>query len=161
MSKPGRAASIATMALTTATDPAHRILLAVEPGGASSDRAVAEAIELAARDRAELIVMSVVEPARVPLPGRASRRPDQERERLEGLVRPIVARARATGVSATWLVWDGDPGEVIPDAADAEGADLIVMGSHGRGPVGRLLLGSVSRRVLDQARCRVVVVPSH
>jgi nucleotide-binding universal stress UspA family protein len=148
------------MAARPPLDGAHRILLAVEPGP-SSDRATDEAIRIATRDRADLVVLSVAEPGRPRIPGSAPRRIDQERERLEGLVRPIVARARAVGVRATWLVWDGDPGEAIADAALAEGADLIVMGSHGRGPVSRLLLGSVSQRVVDHATCRVVVVPSH
>ena len=44
------------------------------------------------------------------------------------------------------------------EAADAEDADVVVVGSHGRGPVGRLLLGSVSSYVVEHAGARVLVV---
>lgn len=72
----------------------------------------------------------------------------------------VVARARAAGAAATFLVWDGDPAESIIAAAQSEGADMIVIGSHGRGRIGRLVLGSTSAQVSKEASCRVVVVPS-
>lgn len=50
------------------------------------------------------------------------------------------------------------PARAILDAAD-EGADLIVMGSRGRGGLKGLLLGSVSQKVVHHAPCPVVVVP--
>lgn len=52
----------------------------------------------------------------------------------------------------------GQPVREILDLADEIGADLIIVGSHGRGPVGRLLLGSVSTAVLHAALCPVLVV---
>jgi nucleotide-binding universal stress UspA family protein len=56
------------------------------------------------------------------------------------------------------LVVEGDPADEILRIADEMGANLIAMGSHGRTGVLRLLMGSVSRKVLDQARCPVLVV---
>jgi nucleotide-binding universal stress UspA family protein len=56
-------------------------------------------------------------------------------------------------------VWEGEPGESILEAALAEGADLIVIGSHGRGPIGRRILGSVSQHVVMRAAVPVIVVP--
>ena len=44
------------------------------------------------------------------------------------------------------------------EAAEAEGADVIVVGSHARGPVGRRLLGSVSAYVLEHGTAPVLVV---
>ena len=61
----------------------------------------------------------------------------------------------AGGASATGLTWDGDAGESIVEAAEAEAADLIVVGTHERGAVGRLFLGSVSDHVVRHARCPV------
>jgi nucleotide-binding universal stress UspA family protein len=52
----------------------------------------------------------------------------------------------------------GAPVREVLGLAEEIGADLIVMGSHGRGAVGRLLLGSVSTAVLHGARCPVLVV---
>jgi nucleotide-binding universal stress UspA family protein len=47
---------------------------------------------------------------------------------------------------------------MIVSAAEAEHADMIVVGSHGRGAVGRLFLGSVSEHVVRNAPCPVLVV---
>jgi nucleotide-binding universal stress UspA family protein len=46
----------------------------------------------------------------------------------------------------------------VIEAAGAEGADVIVVGSHARGPIGRLLLGSVSSYVVDHGSRPVVVI---
>lgn len=51
---------------------------------------------------------------------------------------------------------EGDAGEVL--VAESAGADLVVVGSHGRTGIKAALLGSVSRHVVDRAACPVVVV---
>ena len=56
------------------------------------------------------------------------------------------------------LLVEGDPADEILKLADEMGADLIAMGSHGRTGVLRVLMGSVSRKVLDQAKCPVLIV---
>jgi nucleotide-binding universal stress UspA family protein len=137
----------------------HRILLAVDLTDASSG-AVVEAIELAAANEAELVVLTVVEPSNLRMPGGRTRRVDQERDRLEAGARDIVGRARGAGVSATYLIWEGDPAESILDASISEDADLIVLGSRGRTNLRRLLLGSVSSAVARRASCEVVVIPT-
>jgi nucleotide-binding universal stress UspA family protein len=135
-----------------------RLLLATDLSPAS-DRAADEAIRLASESGAQLLVLSVVDPGRLRLPGGVFvRRVDQERARIESGVQKLVRRARLAGTRATFLVWEGDPAEAILAASDAESVDVIVLGSHGRGPLGRLVLGSVSAQVSEQARCRVLVV---
>ena len=76
------------------------------------------------------------------------------------LERRIVEAASARGARATAkvLVRLSEVGDIILDAARADGAELIVMGTHGRTGVRRLLLGSVAEHVLRRADCPVVTV---
>jgi nucleotide-binding universal stress UspA family protein len=137
----------------------RRVLLAIDLSSASKG-AIDQAIRMAGNDGAELVVFSVVEPSNLHLPGGRPRRVDQERDRLGAGVRDVVARARAAGVSATYLIWEGDPAESILEASASEGADVIVLGSRRRTDIRRLLLGSVSSEVSRRAACEVVVVPA-
>ena len=52
----------------------------------------------------------------------------------------------------------GEPGAVLCERADALGADVVVVGSRGRGAIRRALLGSVSTYVVQHAPCPVLVV---
>ena len=140
-------------------ESSRRVLLAVDLSSASKG-AIGEAIRMAAANGAALLVFSVVEQSNLHLPGGRSRRVDQERDRLEAGVREIVARARAAGVEATYLIWEGDPAESILEASASEGADVIVLGSRRRTDLRRLLLGSVSSEVSKRAACEVIVVPA-
>ena len=74
--------------------------------------------------------------------------------RLDGL----AARARRAGVRASTHVLDGHPYEQIVRAAEHARADLVVVGTHGRTRLARLLLGSVARRVIGLAPCPVMTV---
>lgn len=126
---------------------------------AISQRAASDAIRLAVEHDAQLIVISVIDTSLLRLPGgRFLRRVDQERARMEAGAQALVSQAQAAGARATFLVWEGDPAEAVLEAASAEAADVIVLGSHGRGRLGRLILGSTSRRVTEGARCPVLVV---
>jgi len=59
------------------------------------------------------------------------------------------------------LIDDGPPGSAICDVAKERGADVIVVGSRGRGAIKRALLGSVSAHVVHNAPCPVLVVRVH
>jgi nucleotide-binding universal stress UspA family protein len=67
-------------------------------------------------------------------------------------------RTQLTNSKISCGVGQGDPREVILQAAFAMQADLIVMGSHGRTGLEKLLIGSVSQAIASQAECSVAVV---
>jgi nucleotide-binding universal stress UspA family protein len=148
------------METAVAQDPAiRRVLFATDLSGASRLAAI-EATRLAAETGAQLLVFSVIDPRGLRLPGGMFlRRVDQERTRIENGVQELVRRAGAAGVDATFLVWEGNPAEAILAASEAEDADVIVLGSRGRSSLGRILLGSTSSRVSQDAKRRVQVVP--
>jgi nucleotide-binding universal stress UspA family protein len=67
-------------------------------------------------------------------------------------------QAGTSGVSVTPIVREGQPADVL--AAEAHGADLLVVGSRGRGGFKGLLLGSVSQQCAHHAPCPVAIVPN-
>lgn len=67
-------------------------------------------------------------------------------------------QAAKDGVPAAYEVRDGDAAEGIITAAEAAGAELIVICSHGRGGLGRLVFGSVTDHVVQHAATPVLVV---
>jgi nucleotide-binding universal stress UspA family protein len=140
------------------TPQLRRILLATDLSPTSS-LATDWAFELAHRNDAALLVVSVIDPHELSMPGGGFiARVDQVRERREAVAQRLVGRGRAMGVPVTFLVWTGDPGESIVEAAAAEAADVILVGAHNRGAISRLLIGSVSDHVARHAPCPVLIV---
>lgn len=135
----------------------RRILLATDLSVAS-DAASVQALDLARSLNAELVVVSVIDTATDPVTGLRGTRIDRLREARLQAAQALVARGRHDGVRVNFLVWEGDPGEAIVEAATGEQVDMIVVGSHGRSGVGRMLLGSVSDFVVRRAPCPVLVV---
>ncbi len=137
------------------------ILLATD-GSASARRATEEAIELALETGWSLQIVSVWSPPKamvgygviVPLDAGG----DAERQQAENVVDAAAEKARAAGLQPKTAVRRGNPASEICARAGVIGADLIVIGSHGRGPVKRAALGSVSTRVLHHAPCPVLIV---
>ena len=111
-----------------------------------------------------LIAHAYQEPGLVELshaPADVYERWDRElREATERRLRPLVEHARKEGVEARALILTGFADEAIIEAAKREGADLIVMGTHGRRGAARLFLGSVAARVISTAPCPVMTVRS-
>ncbi|MGA3030397.1 MAG: universal stress protein [Candidatus Limnocylindrales bacterium] len=134
------------------------ILLATD-GSPASQSASEEAIDLATQVGARLLVVSVLGASTRPSEASAEPGgPADSRDSLTTKAQVLVQRAKAAGANATFLVWEGEPGEAIVAAADSENADLIVVGSHGRSGVSRFLIGSVSDFVVRHAHCPVMVV---
>jgi len=140
-----------------ASGPICTIILATDLTPASS-AATRQAIDLARQLRARLLVVHVIDPGRASrLLGRTIRPVEERIERTES-ASYVVQQARAAGAVANFLIWDGDASDGILAAADAERADLIVVGSRGRSGIGRYLLGSISDEIVQRAECPVLVV---
>ena len=134
------------------------ILLAsdLSPASASAEDL---AFELAGRLGSAVLLVSVIDPRGLWLPGGGfHQRVDQVRTAREAAAQAIVERGHRERVPIRCLIWEGDPGEAIVEAAESEQVDLVVVGSHGRGQMGRLFLGSVSEHVVRNAGCPVLVV---
>jgi nucleotide-binding universal stress UspA family protein len=71
----------------------------------------------------------------------------------------LAAARRPAATFDKLIVKNNDPRDAILEATGETGADLIVMGSHGRRGVSRWVLGSVAEDVLRRAPCPVLVVP--
>ena len=87
---------------------------------------------------------------------------EDERNQGKTTVEQTAARLRtgkgSRSIEITTEVLEGSPKELIVEEAKRWGADLIVVGSHGRGAVGRFFLGSVSLAVAAHAPCSVEIV---
>jgi nucleotide-binding universal stress UspA family protein len=134
-----------------------RILLATDLSVAS-DGASTQAFDLARDLGADLLVLSVIDPTSGRIAGRPGQRIDQLRAGREQAAQGLVTQGREAGIRVSFLIWEGSPGEAIVDVATSEAVDLVVVGSHGRGSIGRLLIGSVSDHVVRHASCPVLVV---
>ena len=137
------------------------VLLATDLSPAS-EIATEQAIDLAASIGARLLIVNVIAPGQPGESGPMALHPtvvrlDQQRASREGPLLKIVERARARRLDAAFLLWVGEPGKGIVAAAEAEGADLIVVGTRGLDDAGRFLLGSVSDHVVYHSPCPVLV----
>jgi len=138
-----------------------KILCAIDRSP-SSLQAFGYAIALARWQSARLNLLEVVEEAPPP-PGvtRAPKSdgvPNETRTALERDLRRALTARRASDVKVEISLRKGTAVQEILAQAKTSRADLIVIGSHGRGGVQRLVLGSVAERVLRLATCPVLTV---
>jgi nucleotide-binding universal stress UspA family protein len=83
---------------------------------------------------------------------------DATREAIEADMRAAAGRLEARGYEVEWSMLEGNPGDKILEAARACNASMIAMATHGRGGLGRLLLGSVAQRVLNRATAPLLLI---
>jgi nucleotide-binding universal stress UspA family protein len=140
-----------------------KILLAVD-GSSQSQDAVDEVAKRPWPVNSTIRVLSVFRPYTPPatefvLAGATlddmTRQQIAEADRLAAGAADAV---KAANLSTEAVVREGDPRSAIVDEADEWGADLIVVGSHGRTGIKRLLLGSVAQAVVGHAHCSIEVV---
>jgi len=83
---------------------------------------------------------------------------DQRRDEARQAVNRVTSFLKQENVSVEGRLLEGRPDELIVETASNTQADLIVMGSHGRTGIERILLGSTTERVLNQCNSAVLVV---
>lgn len=83
---------------------------------------------------------------------------DEQVKFHEEVAARIERRLREGGFATEGRVVQGDPRETLVHVAETERADLVVVGSHGRSGLTKLLLGSVASHVVTHAPCSVLVV---
>ena len=147
-----------------------KVLLAID----GSDHSAAAVDEIARQhfsEDSEVRVISVVEPPYFPgtVSGISGEGVNMNlyldlgktiHEQARAVVNKAAAKLRARKLSVTTKVLSGLPKQMILEEAEAFGADLIAVGSHGHGMLDRFLLGSVSQAVALHARCSVELVRS-
>lgn len=145
------------------TGPGRPVLVATD-FSAFSEPALDEAIEQARERNAELVIAHVYAPPTksaiddVFIPGLSGEIEAATCEQAIQRLEPLLARARKAGVAARGLALEGSPGRMILESARNTDAILVVLGTHGRQGVRRLLLGSVGARVVAGSPCPVLTV---
>ncbi len=132
-------------------------ILVATDGSKYSDAAVDEAIDYAKSYEGTLKIVSVVdvtEEFQAQAPELVEELINKAKKNLED----IKDEAWQAGVNTETFVREGEPYKVIADLAAELNADIIVMGSHGRTGLKRLLMGSVTEKVIGYASCPVLVV---
>jgi nucleotide-binding universal stress UspA family protein len=126
-----------------------------------SDRAL-NAFHMAsalARDhRAAMTVLHVREIPALPFAEFGAVPPPDLPSREELMEKLTVYEPPDEGINVEFVIADGEPGEEIVRVATERNCDLIVMGTHGRTGLERLLMGSVAEKVMRDAKCSVLVV---
>jgi len=136
----------------------NRILIAVNDSD-PANLALEAGAQLAAQLGATVGVVHVVVPAFVYTPDVAIA-DDRILTELRREGRDLLRRAAARippSVRCEQFMTEGDPADRIVDAADQFGADLIVLGTHGRGRISQFFLGSTAEAVIRRATCPVLV----
>jgi nucleotide-binding universal stress UspA family protein len=140
-------APCSVMVVPKAAQMWEHVLLATD-GSRSSDAAAVTAARIAKCCGTPLTVLSVMVPSH------------SERRQAEAqpIVERIVKLLAEDGIAAEGVVEKGMADEVIIDFANRKANGLIILGSHGRTGIGRVLFGSKAERVINHANCPVLVV---
>lgn len=137
-----------------------RILIAVD-GSEASQKAARMAADIALRFGSKLTMAYVVPRLLLPPDVYGLTLAEVEREQrsfAEKLVGEALLKLGEPGVEVDTVVLSGSPAEALAEAAAAPDIDLVVLGNRGRGAVARVLLGSVSDRLVHISPKPVLVV---
>jgi universal stress protein A len=141
----------------------RRILHATDFSKASA-RALNEAIKLAKQNRAEILIVHVIEPTPY-LAGDElgsaeiyTKLEDMAKRDAEASMSKLLGRLKKSNIKARGLLLTGSPHDQIVKAAKSKKVDMIVIGTHGRTGLSKLFMGSVAGKIIALATCPVVTV---
>jgi universal stress protein A len=132
-------------------------------GSEFSLRAVREARGIASKEKSRIILFAVVEPITSQLEGYAefvsgADLYEQIRVELQAMLDEEAERLAANGYMVETKLCEGFANEEIIEVCKREGADVVVMTTHGRTGVAHWFMGSVTEKVVRCAPCSVLVV---
>jgi nucleotide-binding universal stress UspA family protein len=137
-----------------------KVIIWATDGSSAAEQALPYAKGLAQADGARLVVVHVDEFGAGRGVGYSVNVDEAE---VQAAIRKQIEDLKREGfdvVLQASRVWMGGAAHVIAEIAKQEGADLIVAGTRGHGPLSGLLLGSVTHRLVQIAHCPVLVVPT-
>ena len=143
-----------------------KILVATD-ASAASNRAVSEAAYLAAAHEAELLILHVIRDMQLPAQMKKSpeieafetTREDILRQVAENILLEASAKAKAEGAKKVQTaIGSGDPATSVISFAKRRSIDTIVIGTRGLGKVKGLFMGSVSRKIVNNAEANCLIV---
>ena len=140
--------------------PGFERLLVATDGSGFSKAAVEEAITIAGVCSSTLYVVLVIETS-AEIEMWDAQSADKLEKDMRNYLNGIKSKAAKTGVKCEVIMHLGDePYKDIVSEAKKRKVNTIIMGSHGRTGLTRLLMGSVVSRVIGHAPCKVLVVPA-
>ncbi len=140
-------------------DACYKKLLVPLDGSENAELALRHAISLARAMGASVALLNCYGELPLAIGGDARDAivAESEKEGM-GILSPAAERCAQAEVPCKTLVRSGGPGRTIVQTAQAEGCDLIVMGSRGLSDFSGMVMGSVSHRVLRHATVPVLIV---
>jgi nucleotide-binding universal stress UspA family protein len=131
-------------------------------GSPLAERALEPALEMARTSDSEIILLEAVQDSLAAVPEARYHVPLMETYRSAVVsmkyLRDIAGRLRAQVRKVRWHVEEGDPIDAILSFAHHENVDVIVMGTHGRSGLSRVVMGSVAEKVAVTTHRPVVLV---
>ena len=131
-------------------------------GSSLSEKALDPAVEMASKNDSEIILLEAVQDSLVAVPEARYHVPPKEVYRSAVMsmqyLRNIASRLRMEGIRVRCHVLEGDPCSSILSYAHNEDVDVIVMSTHGRSGLSRMVMGSVASKVATTTHRPVVLV---
>jgi len=140
---------------------AIKTILVPTDGSGHSVRAAEYAISIAKEHKAKILAVFVIDNFVVDQFSKISSRNNVEQDLKDSgqsYISYIVGQAEKQGVTVESIIAKGQPFEQIVNLAKNQSVDLIVMGTTGRRSTDRILIGSVTQRVIEYAPCPVLVI---